>query len=624
MTKPAAPPRPRVLPRLTSPLCRWLPAVTVLVGTMLTACGPTPNPYFIDREQAIADNRFLRAIHSPAPVDEEEPPPDEQENSDEQAAGTGQRHKGEEGRMGKPTSKSRSGLYAMKGPRDAVPQSHGVRMSASPVGCDGCDPGGGDRYAHTADNPWTRALAEPLSTFSIDVDTASYSNVRRFLQEGSLPPPDAVRSEELINYFDYGHARPRGADPLAVHAEVAPCPWNPSHKLVQLAVQGQEVARGDVGPRNLVFLVDVSGSMSSDDKLPLLRQGLRMLVNDLDERDRISMVAYAGASGLVLPPTSGADKQKIRDAIDRLEAGGSTNGGSGIALAYAQAREHFVQGGVNRVLLASDGDFNVGVTDHDELVALVEQQRKSGVFLSVLGFGRGNLNDATMEQIADKGNGNYAYIDSAREARKVLVEQAAGTLVTIASDVKLQVEWNPAAVSAYRLIGYENRRLAAQDFKDDRKDAGELGSGHTVTGLYEVVPVGVPAPGGAVDPLKFQRPVATTPSGELFTVKLRYKRPGDDRSKQLEQSTITTATTVAAASPAFRLAAAVAAFAERLKNAPQGKDGLDFAAIYKLAAGVELPDPHGHRKEFLELIRRAEALSRPADKLAKLADEELG
>jgi Ca-activated chloride channel family protein len=246
------------------------------------------------------------------------------------------------------------------------------------------------------------------------------------------------------------------------------------------------------------------------------------------------------------------------------------------------------------------------------------------VFLSVLGFGRGNLNDATMEQIADKGNGNYAYIDSAREARKVLVEQAAGTLVTIASDVKLQVEWNPAAVSAYRLIGYENRRLAAQDFKDDRKDAGELGSGHTVTGLYEVVPVGVPAPGGAVDPLKFQRPVATTPSGELFTVKLRYKRPGDDRSKQLEQSTITTATTVAAASPAFRLAAAVAAFAERLKNAPQGKDGLDFAAIYKLAAGVELPDPHGHRKELLELIRRAEALSRPADKLAKLADEELG
>jgi Ca-activated chloride channel family protein len=360
--------------------------------------------------------------------------------------------------------------------------------------------------------------------------------------------------------------------------------------------------------------------MSDSDKLPLLQQGLRMLVNDLDERDRISMVAYAGASGLVLPSTSGADKQKIRDAIDRLEAGGSTNGGAGIALAYAQARKHFVQDGVNRVLLASDGEVNVGVTDHDELIALIEQQRKSGVFLSVLGFGRGNLNDATMEQLADKGNGNYAYIDSAREARKVLVQQAAATLVTIAKDVKLQVEFNPSAVSAYRLIGYENRRLAAQDFKDDRKDAGELGSGHTVTGLYEVVPVGVPTPGGAVDPLKFQRPVATTPSGELFTIKLRYKRPASDQSSQIELGTIQSSATLAAASSAFRLAAAVAAFAERLK-APESKDGLDFAAIYKLAASVDLPDPHGYRKEFLELVRRAESLARPT---TKLADEELG
>jgi len=619
MTKPATPRFPRALPRPTSPLCRWLPAVTVLVGTMLTACGPTPNPYFIDREQAIADNRFLKVIHSPEPIEEEEPPPEDLENTDEEVAGSGQRHKGEEGRMGKPTSRSKSGLYAMKGPRDAVPQMARGFVSGG-YACEGCDPAGGDRYARTSDNPWTSVIAEPLSTFSIDVDTASYSNVRRFLQEGSLPPPAAVRSEELINYFDYGHARPHGADPLAVHAEVAPCPWNPSHKLVQLAVQGQEIPRGEVGPRNLVFLVDVSGSMSDSDKLPLLQQGLRMLVNDLDERDRISMVAYAGASGLVLPSTSGADKQKIRDAIDRLEAGGSTNGGAGIALAYAQARKHFVQDGVNRVLLASDGEVNVGVTDHDELVALIEQQRKSGVFLSVLGFGRGNLNDATMEQLADKGNGNYAYIDSAREARKVLVQQAAATLVTIAKDVKLQVEFNPSAVSAYRLIGYENRRLAAQDFKDDRKDAGELGSGHTVTGLYEVVPVGVPTPGGAVDPLKFQRPVATTPSGELFTIKLRYKRPASDQSSQIELDTIQSSATLAAASSAFRLAAAVAAFAERLK-APQSKDGLDFAAIYKLAASVDLPDPHGYRKEFLELVRRAESLTRP---VTKLADEELG
>ncbi len=632
MNKPASPAVARILHRPCSPLRRWLPAVTVIVGTMLTACGPSPDPYFIDREQAIADNRFLRAINSPAPVEEEEPPPEDQDSTDDQA-GSRQRHKGEEGRMGKPTSKSKSGLYAMKGPRDAVPQMArnfdpalasrnagilGVMQPGLYV-CDGCNVAGNDRYQRPADNPWKAVLAEPLSTFSIDVDTASYSNVRRFLQGGSLPPPDAVRSEELINYFDYGHARPHGADPLAVHAEVAPCPWNPTHKLVQLAVQGQDVPRGEIGPRNLVFLVDVSGSMSASDKLPLLKQGLRMLVNDLDERDRISMVVYAGASGLVLPPTSGADKQKIRHAIDNLEAGGGTNGGAGINLAYAQAREHFIKGGVNRVLLASDGDFNVGVTDHDDLVQLVEQQRKSGVFLSVLGFGEGNLNDHMMEQIADKGNGNYAYIDSEREAKKVLVEQAAGTLVTIASDVKLQVEFNPAAVAAYRLIGYENRSLAAQDFVDDRKDAGELGSGHTVTGLYEVVPAGVPVPGGAVSALKYQRPVDAASAGELFTVKLRYKRPGNDKSSQIELVTIKTADKVSGTSDAFRLSAAVAAFAERLR-APQGKQGLDFAAIYKLAADVELPDPHGYRKEFLELVRRAEALAGPT----KLVDDELG
>ena len=581
MNKPASPSAPRSLHRPTSPLCRWLPAATVLIGAMLTACGPTPNPYFIDREQAIADNRFLRVMHSPAPVEEEEAPPEDQENTDEQAAGSGQRHKGEEGKMGKPTSKSKSGLYAMKGPRDAVPQmarNFDPGAIASSSGCDGCEPAGDDRYARPADNQWARVLAEPLSTFSIDVDTASYSNVRRFLQEGSLPPPDAVRSEELINYFDYAHERPQGADPLAVHAEVAPCPWNPTHKLVQVAVQGQDVPRGAVGPRNLVFLVDVSGSMSEPDKLPLLQQGLHMLVDDLDERDRISMVVYAGASGLVLPPTSGAAKQKIRDAIDHLEAGGGTNGGAGIALAYAQARKHFVAGGVNRVLLASDGDFNVGVTSHDELVGLVEQQRKSGVFLSVLGFGRGNLNDHMMEQIADKGNGNYAYIDSAREARKVLVSQAAGTLVTIAKDVKLQVEWNPAAVSAYRLIGYENRRLAAQDFKDDRKDAGELGSGHTVTGLYEVIPAGVPAPGGAVDPLRFQRPVVTSAGGELFTVKLRYKRPDSDVSSQVELSDIKTAAKSRPSLPCgARRRSAKAATAAAMRNADDASE--TFAAV---------------------------------------------
>lgn len=603
MTKPVLRHRPRPL------ACPW--SVTALAGALLAACSPDTQ-----LDLAVAEDRLLRAVYSlEQPVDEEAPPED-LENSDAEAAGSGQRHKGEEGRMGKASAKHKSGLYAMKGPRDAAP--------AYASACDGCEPAGADRYARLDANAWTRALAEPLSTFSIDVDTASYSNVRRFLLEGSLPPPEAVRSEELINYFDYAHPRPRGGEPLAVHAEVAPCPWNPTHQLVQIAVQGQELARAAVGPRNLVFLIDVSGSMDSPDRLPLLRQGLRMLVQDLDERDRISIVVYAGASGLVLPPTSGADKPRIRAAIDELGAGGSTNGGAGIALAYAQARASFVAGGVNRVILASDGDFNVGVTDHDELVRLVEQQRSSGVFLSVLGFGRGNLNDRTMEQLADRGNGNYAYIDSAREARKVLVEQAAGTLVTIASDVKLQLEWNPAAVAAYRLIGYENRRLAAEDFRDDRKDAGELGSGHSVTGLYEVVPAGVPAPGGALGPLKYQQPVAATATtGELFTARLRYKTPGAATSRELALAELRTAPRLAAASPAFRLAAAVAAFAERLR-APDARDGLDFAAIHELAAGVELPDPHGHRKEFLELVRRAEALARGGAPRPAPGDGELG
>ncbi|HEY0137714.1 MAG TPA: von Willebrand factor type A domain-containing protein, partial [Nannocystis sp.] len=370
---------PRPAPRLRPPvarLCHWLPAASVLVGA-LVGCGPSPDPYMIDRDTAIAENRFLRAIHSPEAVEDEEPPSEDQENTDEDAAGAGQRHRGEEGKMGRPTSKMKSGLYAMKGPRDAIPQ---MARSFDGADCFGCETGD-DKYGRPADNQWAQVVAEPLSTFSIDVDTASYSNVRRYLQGGSLPPPDAVRTEELINYFDYDYAQPSDGRPLAVHAEVAPCPWNSTHKLVHIGMQGKVVPAAEIGPRNLVFLVDVSGSMGAPDKLPLLRAGLRMLVDDMDADDRISMVAYAGASGLVLPPTSGADKNTILHAINNLESGGSTNGGAGIALAYAQARKHLIKGGVNRVILASDGDFNVGVTDHDELVRLVEQQRESGVFL---------------------------------------------------------------------------------------------------------------------------------------------------------------------------------------------------------------------------------------------------
>ena len=615
------------MPKQAQLRTRRLLSAVVLTSVTLVACSPQPDPYKADPVQAIADNRFLNAIHSPDDIEEEEAPPEDQENTDEEARGSGQRHKGEEGKMGRPTARSKSGLYAMKGPKDAIPQMarNFDPASAPAVGCDGCETVGADKYQRPADNLWTRVLAEPLSTFSIDVDTASYSNVRRFILGGQLPPAAAVRTEELINYFDYGYEPPSDGRPVAVHAEVAPCPWNPTHKLVHVGLKGKVVTKQELGPRNLVFLVDVSGSMEAEDKLPLLRAGLRMLVADMQATDRISIVAYAGASGLVLPPTSGSDKQTILRAINNLAAGGSTNGGAGITLAYAQARKHFIQGGVNRVVLASDGDFNVGVTDHSELVSLVEQQRKSGVYLSVLGFGRGNLNDHTMEQLADKGNGNYAYIDSEREATKVLVTEAAGTLVTVARDVKFQVEWNPSAVSAYRLIGYENRMLAAQDFKDDRKDAGELGAGHDVTGIYEVVPAGTPAPGGKLDDLKYQHPVAAgKPGGELLTVKLRYKPEGSDVSTEMQLPVADPGKPASKGSDALRLAAAVAAFGERLRD-PTSRDGLSFADIAALAASVELPDPRGDRKEFIQLVREAQKLlgDQPA-KIARLEDDELG
>ena len=611
---------------LANACVRLTPALAVL---LIAACTPKPDPFYVDRDEAIAENRFLKVIHSPEEP-EEEPPPFDQENTDEEAGGTGQRHKGEEGKMGKPTSRSKSGLYAMKGPRDYIPRAPGRSKWApgatAPVAaelqtCTDCGPGA-DRYQSASDNPWQTASTDPLSTFSIDVDTASYSNVRRYLQGGVLPPAAAVRVEEMVNYFDYDYPQPQDDRPFAVSAEVAPCPWADDHQLVQIGVQGKLIAADQSPPRNLVFLIDVSGSMESEDKLPLLRTGLMRMVENLGEKDRISMVVYAGASGLVLPPTPGNQKKTIRDALERLSAGGSTNGGAGIALAYAQARKHFIQDGVNRVILASDGDFNVGMTNHDELVQRIEHERKGGVFLTVLGFGRGNLNDHTMEQLADKGNGNYAYIDSAEEAEKVLVTQASGTLVTIAKDVKLQVEFNPATVAAYRLVGYENRRLANQDFKDDTKDAGELGAGHNVTGLYEIVPVGKQVPGTGVDPLKYQSAPIVAHKGtskDLFTVKLRYKQPDGDTSKEFEVAVADSKPTLAAASPAFRLAAAVAGFALKLRD-PHGADGLAFTRVKRLAENAKLADPHGYITEFLGLVDTAERLVTPR---AALVDDEL-
>jgi Ca-activated chloride channel homolog len=399
-----------------------------------------------------------------------------------------------------------------------------------------------EAYDHIDENGFRRVANDPLSTFSIDVDTASYANVRRFLSGGTLPPAGAVRTEELINYFRFDYPQPRGSAPFSVTTELAECPWNPQHHLALVGIQGREILGKEPAPRNLVFLLDVSGSMTPPDKLPLVRNAMRMLVDILTPRDRVAIVVYAGASGLVLPSTSGDRKQQIHDAIARLEAGGSTNGAAGIRLAYQIARQNMIRGGVNRVVLATDGDFNVGVTSQDELVRLIEHERADGIFLSVLGVGTGNLKDSTMEKLADKGNGNYAYLDSLHEARKVLVREAGATLTTIAKDVKIQIEFNPKAVAAYRLIGYENRVLRNEDFNDDRKDAGEIGAGHSVTALYEIVPAGpdidvVDAPG--VDPLRYQMR-ADLPSavnaGELATVKVRFKAPDGDVSRLISMA----------------------------------------------------------------------------------------
>ncbi len=465
-----------------------------------------------------------------------------------------------------------------------------------------------ESYDTIVENPFVRVDDDPLSTFSIDVDTASYSNVRRLLRQGQLPPPGSVRIEEMINYFTYALPQPGPEAPFSVTAEVAGCPWRPAHRLLRIGLKGREVAREAHEGSNLVFLLDVSGSMNQPDKLPLLKRGMRLLVDNLDERDRVSIVVYAGAAGLVLPPTSCASKETILQAIENLRAGGSTNGGAGIELAYRLAVESFITGGVNRVILATDGDFNVGVSDRSSLVRMIEEKAQSDVFLTVLGFGQGNLKDSQMEELADKGNGNYAYIDSVQEARKVLVREMGGTLVTIAKDVKIQVEFNPAEVSAFRLIGYENRVLAHQDFNDDTKDAGEIGSGHTVTALYEIVPAGVRLEeGSGVDELRYQeprRPAGAYGSGELLTVKLRYKEPTGDTSRKIEVPVRDSGASYAAASEDFKFAASVATFGMLLRGSEHAP-GASLGLAHELAGEGAGPDPHGYRAEFLNLVRTA-------------------
>ncbi|MBK7704937.1 MAG: VWA domain-containing protein [Acidobacteria bacterium] len=465
---------------------------------------------------------------------------------------------------------------------------------------------GGERYAEITENPFLEASRAPLSTFSIDVDTAAYTNVRRFLNDGQLPPKDAVRIEELINYFESDYPQPMGEVPFSVNTEVATAPWNADHKIVMIGLQGKKIALENTPPSNLVFLLDVSGSMASNDKLPLLKQGLRTLVNQLSSRDRVAIVVYAGASGLALSSTSAGNKGEILAALDRLEAGGSTNGGQGISLAYKVAKDNFIENGNNRVILATDGDFNVGTTSDSALVELIEEKRRSGIFLSVLGFGTGNLNDSMMERLADKGNGNYAYIDSQDEARKALGEQVAGTLYAIAKDVKIQVEFNPAKVAGYRLIGYENRLLANRDFEDDQKDAGEIGAGHSVTALYEIVPAGGKIDNPGTGELRYGKvePSDTKFSDELLTVKLRYKEPTGVESKLLTMGLLDRQAGFETASDNLRFASAVAAFGMVLRDS-RYKGNANLNSVWQMANAARGNDLKAYRSEFLELVRKA-------------------
>jgi len=485
-------------------------------------------------------------------------------------------------------------------------------------------PANQEQYDSIVENPFVRVVnRQALSTFSIDVDTASYANVRRFLMQNQLPPANAVRVEELINYFSYDYPAPKDNQPFATHLEVAECPWQPKHRLVRIGLQGKTIPRQERPGCNLVFLLDVSGSMKDHNKLPLLKQAMKMLVGQLNENDRVAIVTYASQAGVRLKSTVADKHDIIRSAIDSLNASGSTNGGAGIQMAYDQALEGAIEGGVNRVILATDGDLNVGITDDDALVRLIKEKAASGVFLTVLGFGEGNLKDAKLEKLADNGNGVYAYIDNPREARKVLVEQVEGSLVTIAKDVKIKIEFNPAEVKAYRLIGYENRLMTAAEFDDDKKDAGDIGSGHSVTVIYEIVPA-APAQMADASPLKYQQTAFETlkyqqiaapvvpaeeltdaaKSGELLTLSLRYKLPDSDESTLVEFPLLNSRKRFSEASSDFRFATAVASYGMLLRDSVYRGD-TSFAAVEEIASAALGEDEKGYRAEFLDLVRRA-------------------
>lgn len=452
----------------------------------------------------------------------------------------------------------------------------------------------------------------PLSTFSIDVDAASYANMRRFLASGHKPPKDAIRIEEMVNYFDYEYPQPKGDAPFSISSEVGVCPWNTSHKLVHIGLQGKEFPAEDLPASNLVFLVDVSGSMQAFNKLPLVISSFKILTQHLRQKDRVAIVVYAGSSGLVLPSTPGSNKVAIVEALERLHAGGSTAGAAGIRQAYDVARQNFIKGGNNRVILATDGDFNVGVSSDGELVEIIEKERESGIFLTVLGFGVGNYKDNKMQKLADHGNGNHSYVDNLSEARKVFVNEFGGTLFTIAKDVKIQVEFNPSIVAGYRLIGYENRLLKNEDFNDDKKDAGEIGSGHSVTALYEIIPVGVQSTAlRSVDSLKYQKTKIIKTgvhTDELMTIKFRYKEPDGDNSKLIEKVIANNAIPVNMTSENFRWSASVALFGMLLRESEfAGKS--TYEDVEGLASGSLGEDQYGYRKEFLELVRSMDLIT---------------
>jgi len=469
-----------------------------------------------------------------------------------------------------------------------------------------------ERYAHIEENDFRRAQRYPLSTFSVDVDTASYSNVRRFLRQKRLPPKGAARIEEMINYFRYTYPQPEPDVPFSITVDAAQCPWENRHQLVRIGLKGKELF-GSQRPRcNLVFLLDVSGSMNTPNKLPLVKSALRMLIERLTPDDHVAVAVYAGAAGLVLPSTPVEQRREILNALDRLQAGGSTNGGEGIRLAYRVAEQNFIEDGVNRVILCTDGDFNVGTTSNDALVRLATEKAKTGVTLSVFGFGTGNLNDSMLNRISNKANGNYGYIDSLSEARKAFIEQAEGTLMTIAKDVKIQVDFNPAYVKEYRLLGYEDRMLKDEDFRDDSKDAGDIGAGHTVTALYEIVPPEAPGRAAGVEPSKYQKdnkkPADGLKNGEMLTVRLRYKPPKGSTSKELRVPLKHgQPVSFSAATDDFRFAASVAAFGMLLRDS-QYKGTADYDFILKTAESSRGRDEFGYRKEFVELVRTAQKL----------------